>query len=309
MKASPDIVKKLLRERNAVLLAHNYQRPEVQDAASYVGDSLGLSIKAMEADADIIVFAGVDFMAEQAAVLNPGKLVIHPDTSSRCPMAMMISIDVIQAYRKKYPRTPLVLYVNSPAEAKAIADYVVTSSSAVKLVSQLESDIILFGPDRNLAEYVAETTGKKVVPVPGCGHCPVHVAITAEDVKSAKASRPQAKVLAHPECTKDVRDLADFVGSTSQMVKAGVELGADEYIVATEEGLLHRFKKLGIKAYPASPYAVCVNMKKITLDKIIDGLVQRKGIVQVEPKIARKVRNVLEKSFELIEVEVPWQKR
>ena len=302
-------LRRLARERDAVILAHNYQRPEVQDVADFVGDSLELSVKAMEAEADVVVFAGVDFMAEQAAVLNPGKTVLHPDPTSRCPMAWMLTTREVEEYRKRYPGAPLVVYVNSLAEVKAIADYVVTSSSAAKLVSQLDADLVLFGPDRNLAEYVGEVTGKEVVPVPETGHCPVHAVITPEEVGEAKARHPGATLLAHPECVKEVRDAADFVGSTSQMVKAAASTGAREVVVATEVGLLYRIEREGKRAYPASPYAVCVEMKKITLEKIRDCLLSGRGAVEVEPKVAEKCRKVLERSLELIGVEVPWSKR
>jgi len=305
---SKEDVRRLTKIRNAVILAHNYQRPEVQDVADYVGDSLGLSIKAMETDAKLMVFAGVDFMAEQAAILNPGKYVLHPDQTSRCPMASMLSPEIVRRYKEKYPKAPFIAYVNSLAEVKALADYVVTSSSAVKLVSQLEEDTVLFGPDRNLANHVAEVTGKEVVPVPHYGHCPVHVVITLRDVEDSRVKHPRAKLLAHPECLREIRDIADFIGSTSQMMKAAATLGAEEYIVATEIGLLYRIEKLGKRAYPASPYAVCTDMKKITLEKIVECLQGGTGLVRVEPKIAERVREVLEKSFELIGVGVPWQK-
>ena len=301
-------VRRLARSKGAVILAHNYQRPEVQDAADYVGDSLGLSIRAMEAEAELIVFAGVDFMAEQAAILNPGKVVLHPDTQSRCPMAAMLTPEVVREYRERYPGAPFVAYVNTLAEVKALADYVVTSSSAVKLISQLDVDTVLFGPDKNLADYVAERTGKEVVPVPSYGHCPVHVVITPSCLERAREEHPRAKLLAHPECLREIRREADFVGSTSQMVRAAAEMGADEYIVATEVGLLHRIEKLGKRAYPASPYAVCVDMKRITLEKVARCLREGTGVVRVEPKVARKVREVLERSLEMIGVEVPWRR-
>jgi len=301
-------VRKLLEERGAVLLAHNYQRPEVQDAAHFVGDSLELSLKAAEVDAKIVVFAGVDFMAEQAAFLNPEKVVLHPEPLSRCPMAAMLTPEVVREYKEKYPGAPLVVYVNSLAEVKAMADYVVTSANAVALVSQLDADTILFGPDRHLAEYVAERTGKSVVPLPELGHCPVHLAITPSDVERAKREHPAARVLAHPECVRAVRAMADFIGSTSQMVRAARELGAREYVVATEVGLLHRLAKLGVEAYPASPYAVCPDMKKITLESVARAVLEGREVVRVDPKIAEKARRAVERAFELLGVSAPWQR-
>jgi quinolinate synthase len=301
-------VRKLLEERGAVLLAHNYQRPEVQDAAHFVGDSLELSLKAVEVDAKLVVFAGVDFMAEQAALLNPRKVVLHPEPLSRCPMAAMLTPEVVREFRERYPGAPFVVYVNSLAEVKAMADYVVTSANAVSLVSQLDADTILFGPDRHLAEYVAEKTGKTLIPVPAFGHCPVHLAITPSDVEKAKREHPAAKVLAHPECVRAVRAMADFVGSTSQMVRAARELGAREYVVATEVGLLHRLAKLGVEAYPASPYAVCPDMKKITLESIARSVLEGRDVVRVDPRVAERARRAVERAFELLGVVAPWQR-
>ncbi len=299
----------LIEKRNAIILAHNYQRPEVQDIANYIGDSLGLSIRAMEAKAKVIVFAGVDFMAEQAAILNPSKIVLHPDTTSRCPMAWMLTPELVRKYRDRYPNTPFIAYVNSLATVKALADYIVTSSSAVKLVSQLESKRILFGPDRNLAEHVSEVTGKEIIPVPDHGHCPVHVVITLDEIEEMKAKYPRAKLLVHPECLREVRGRADFIGSTSQMIEAAKSMHESEFIVATENGLLYRIEKLGKKAYPASKYAVCVEMKKITLEKMRNCLLEMHGIVRINEKVARKTRATLERSFELIGVEVPWSRK
>jgi quinolinate synthase len=301
-------VRKLLEERGAVLLAHNYQRPEVQDAAHFVGDSLELSLKAVEVDAKLVVFAGVDFMAEQAAFLNPGKVVLHPEPLSRCPMAAMLTPEVVRKYREEQPRAPLVVYVNSLAEVKALADYVVTSANAAALVAKLDADTVLFGPDRHLAEYVAEKTGKTVIPVPGFGHCPVHLAIAREDLERAKREHPAAKVLAHPECSREVRALADFVGSTSQMVKAARELGAREYVVATEVGLLYRLSKLGVEAHPASPYAVCPDMKKITLESVARSVLEGREVVRVDPRVAERARRAVERTFELLGVVAPWQR-
>jgi quinolinate synthase len=301
-------VRKLLEERGAVLLAHNYQRPEVQDAAHFVGDSLELSLKAVEVDAKLVVFAGVDFMAEQAAFLNPGKVVLHPEPLSRCPMAAMLTPEVVRKYREEHPRAPLVVYVNSLAEVKALADYVVTSANAAALVAKLDADTVLFGPDRHLAEYVAEKTGKTVIPVPGFGHCPVHLAIAREDLERAKREHPAAKVLAHPECSREVRALADFVGSTSQMVKAARELGAREYVVATEVGLLYKLSKLGVEAHPASPYAVCPDMKKITLESVARSVLEGREVVRVDPRVAERARRAVERTFELLGVVAPWQR-
>lgn len=302
-------VRKLLESRGAVLLAHNYQRPEVQDAADYVGDSLELTLKALESKASTVVFAGVDFMAEQAAALCPGKRVLVPEPTAKCPMAAMLTPELVKKYRKRYPRAPLVVYVNTIARVKALADYVVTSANAAKLISSLDAETVLFGPDKNLAEYVAEVTGKSVVPVPKHGHCPVHEVITLECLLASKSEHPNAKVLAHPECPREVRRLADFIGSTSQMVKAASELGGKEYVIATEVGLLHRVHKADVAAYPASRYAVCVEMKKTTLSKVAASLLEGRNVVRVQPRVAEGVRSAIERSFELLGVDAPWLRR
>lgn len=304
-----DKVRRLAREVGATILAHNYQRPEVQDVADYVGDSLELSIKAMKSDSKIIVFAGVDFMAEQASILADNSVVLHPEPESICPMAWQLRLDIARKYKEKNPNIPFIVYVNSLAEVKAIADYIVTSSSAVKLISQLDSETVLFGPDANLASYVEEVTGKTVIPVPEHGFCPMHVKIKPEHVLEAKKKHPKAKVLVHPECIPEVRRLADFIGSTSQIIRAVGEFEAKEFIIGTEPGIIHRILKEhpGKRAYPALEEGICVDMKKITLEKVADTLAGKKNAVIVDPDIKRRVKKVLERSFEILGVEVPWK--
>jgi quinolinate synthase len=311
MEALARKIREKAKESGATILAHNYQRPEVQDVADFVGDSLELSIKAMETDAKVIVFAGVDFMVEQAAILNPGKKILTPEPSSICPMAWQLDPPVVEEYRRKHPRAPLVVYVNSFAEVKSMADYVVTSSSASKLVSKLDEEKILFGPDRNLASFVAETTGKEVVAVPLNSYCPVHIGITMEKIVMAKEKIPDAKVLVHPECPPETRRIADFVGSTSQIIRAAGEMDAKRFIIGTENGVVHRINKLypGKEAYPVGEDVVCPNMKKITLEKVYRSLVSEEAVVKVDEKIAEKARTVLERSFSLLGVEVPWRRR
>jgi quinolinate synthase len=229
-------ISSLRRELGAVILAHNYQLPEVQDVADFVGDSLELSIKAREAGARVVVFCGVDFMAEQAAALNESAVVLHPDPEARCPMAAMITVGDVLRARKLFPKVPVVMYVNSPAVVKAEADYIVTSANAVDVVKAIESDVIVFGPDRHLAEYVAEKTGKIVIPVPSDGHCPVHVKFSAREVSVLKSIYRSCVFMAHPECTASVRALADFIGSTSQVVKFAKNCQAKCILVGTEVG-------------------------------------------------------------------------
>jgi quinolinate synthase len=297
-----DRILRLKREKRAVILAHNYQRPEVQDIADYVGDSIELSRKAVEEkDAEIIVFAAVDFMAESAAILNPDKKVLLPSAGARCPMAQMLTVDEIKRWRTLYPLLPLVLYVNTLASAKAYCDVCCTSANAVEVVNSLNAETVLFGPDHNLAEYVQEKTGKTVIPIPERGFCPTHLLFQPEDVHVLKAQYPDAVAMVHPECSAEMRKIADFIGSTSQMCKYAKESAAKTFIVATEEGLIHRLKKENPEKRFLLAYegAVCPNMKLNTLERIYAALKEEKHRVTVPEPIASKARKALEKMFEL----------
>ncbi len=295
-------IQKLKKEKKAVILAHNYQRPEIQDIADYVGDSIELSRKAMEEkDAELIVFAAVDFMAESAAILNPTKKVLLPSLGARCPMAQMLTTDEIKRYKLKYPTAPVVLYVNTLASSKALCDICCTSANAVEVVNSLKSNTILFGPDRNLADYVSELTGKKLITIPERGFCPTHVLFQPEDVLVLKMEYPEAVVMVHPECSSEMRKIADFVGSTSKMVRFAKNTPAKTIIVGTEKGLLHRLQKetpdkTFIMAYDD---AVCPNMKLLTLDKIYYSLKNEKYVVKIPISVAKKARKALEKMFNL----------
>jgi quinolinate synthase len=293
---------KLKREKKAVILAHNYQRGEIQDIADYVDDSVGLARKAMEEkDAKIIVHCSVDFMTETAAILNPDKKVLIPSLGAKCPMAAMLPASQVELWKKKYPGVPVVLYVNTSAEAKAKCDVCCTSANAVKIVNALESETVIFGPDVNLALFVQGKTGKNVIPIPEKGFCQTHILFLKEDVLLLKEEHPDAVVMAHPECTLDVQALADFIGSTSQMCKYANESTAKKFIVATEIGLLHRLKKENPdKTFiPAYEDALCVNMKLNTLQRIYLSLKEERHLVEVPRAIARKARKSLEKMFEL----------
>jgi len=300
-----ELVKKILtlkKEKKAVILAHNYQRPEVQDIADYVGDSVELSRKAMEEkDAEIIVFAAVDFMAETAAILNPNKKVLLPSIGARCPMARMLTVDEIKRWKVLYPLVPVVLYVNTLAAAKAYCDVCCTSANAVEVINALNAETVLFGPDRNLAEYVQEKTGKTVIPIPERGFCPTHLLFHPEEVQILKMEYPDAVVMVHPECSAEMRKIADFVGSTSQMCKYAKENQAKTFIVATEEGLLHRLRKEnpGKRFILAYEGAICPNMKLNTLERIYLALKEEKHVVTVPEPIASKARKAIEKMFEL----------
>jgi len=297
-----DKIEKLKKEKKAVVLAHNYQRPEVQDIADYVGDSIELSRKAMlEKDAEIIVFAAVDFMAESAAVLNPAKKVLLPSLGARCPMAQMLTADEIKRLKAQHPDAPVVLYVNTLASSKALCDICCTSANAVEVVNSLDADTVLFGPDRNLSEYVAEKTGKKLIPIPEWGFCPTHLLFQPEDVTILKQQHPDAVVMVHPECSKEMRRTADFVGSTSKMCRYARETPAKTIIVGTEEGLLHRLRKENLDKQFIIAYkdAVCPNMKLTTLDRVYASLKEEKHVVKVPEATAEKARIALERMFQV----------
>ena len=297
-----DEVRKLKKEKKAVILAHNYQRAEIQDIADYVGDSIELSRKAMlEQDAEMIVIAAVDFMAESAAVLNPAKKVLLPSLGARCPMAQMLTVDEIKRLKVHYPDAPVVLYVNTLASSKAYCDICCTSANAVEVVNSLAADYIIFGPDRNLSEYVAEKTEKTLIPIPEWGFCPTHVLFQPEDVTVLKQQYPEAVVMVHPECSAEMRCTADFVGSTSKMCRYARETPAKTVIVGTEEGLLHRLRKENPEKQFVIAYkdAVCPNMKLTTLDRVYASLKDEKYVVKVPEAVAKKARVALERMIQV----------
>ncbi|MDH5459448.1 MAG: quinolinate synthase NadA [Candidatus Bathyarchaeota archaeon] len=301
MTLTEEIIK-LKKEKRAVILAHNYQRPEIQDIADYVGDSIGLSKKAMEEkEAEIIVFSAVDFMAESAAILNPDKKVLLPTLGARCPMAQMLTVDEIKRWKVHYPLVPVVLYVNTLASAKAYCDICCTSANAVEVVESLNAETVLFGPDRNLAEYVQRKTGKTIIPIPERGFCPTHLLFQPEDVQMLKMKHPDAVVTVHPECTLEMQNVADFIGSTSQMCRYARESNAKTFIVATEEGLLHRLRKEnpGKQFILAYEDAVCPNMKLNTLERLYTALKEEKHVITVPEPVAKRARKALERMFEL----------
>ena len=297
-----DEILKLKKEKNAIILAHNYQRDDVQDIADYIGDSIELGRKAMEEkEAKMIVFSAVDFMAESAAILNPDKKVLLPTLSARCPMAQMLTVEEIKRSKLHYPLVPVVLYVNTLAAAKAYCDICCTSANAVDVIASFDADTVLFGPDRNLAEYVQRKTGKTVIPIPEWGFCPTHLLFQPEDVHILKTQHPEAKVMVHPECTFDMQRTADFVGSTSQMCRYAKECNAEAFIVGTEEGILHRLRKENPRKKFLLAYeeAVCPTMKLNTLERLYTALKEEKYVVTVPEPIAKQARKALERMFEL----------
>ncbi|MHB9002896.1 MAG: quinolinate synthase NadA [Coriobacteriia bacterium] len=289
-------IRELLRQRNAVLLAHNYQRAEVQDVADFVGDSLGLSRQAAETDADWIVFAGVHFMAETAKLLSPEKRVSMPEPQAGCPMADMMDATDLSKWRDENPGIPVVTYVNSTAAVKALTDVCVTSANAVAVVKSLDAPKVLFGPDRNLAWWVARSLPDVEV-IPWSGYCPTHEQVTVEAVLGAKARHPAAQVMAHPECRPEVIELADAVLSTSQMLTYAAESPAEEFIVVTEEGLIHALKKAapGKRFVGLESRMLCPNMKLTTLEKVRDCLRDGTGDIEVDPRVAAAARSAVER--------------
>ena len=290
-------INKLKKEKNAVILVHNYQRPEIYEIADFMGDSLELAKKATETDAKIIVFCGVDFMAESAKILNPDKLVLHPSKLSICPMAQMVTKEQILEMKVKHPKAVVVSYVNTTAEVKAVSDICCTSANAVKVVNSLKEGKVIFAPDKNLAIYVQTKTDKKIIPVEG--YCYVHDKISAENVKKAKENYPNAKVMIHPECRIDVIKLVDVVASTSQMLKYAKESPAKEFIVVTECGMVNALKKeIPDKTF----YAVggtCIQMKQITLDKVYDCLLNETNHIELEKGIMEKAKKALQRMLDV----------
>ena len=300
--ALADKILRLKKEKKAVILAHNYQRSEIQDIADYVGDSIELSRKAAEEkDAEMIVFSAVDFMAESAAILNPEKKVLLPCLGARCPMAQMLTVDEIKRAKTQYPKAPVVLYVNTLAVCKANCDICCTSANALEVIKSLDADTVLFGPDRNLAEYVSEKTGKTLIPIPEWGFCPTHLLFQPEDVTVLKMQHPDATVMVHPECSSEMRKVADYVGSTSKMCRYAKESSAKDFIVGTEEGILHRLGKENPEKnfYLAYEDAICPNMKLTTLDRLYVALKEEKNVVKVPEAVAKKARASLERMFEV----------
>ncbi|MEM2740329.1 MAG: quinolinate synthase NadA [Candidatus Bathyarchaeia archaeon] len=291
-----DRIQKLKLEKKAIILAHNYQRPEVQDIADFVGDSLELSLYAVQTDAKIIVFCGVNFMAETAAILNPDKKVLIPDVNALCPMASMLPADLVRLYRRKYPKAKIVLYINSLAEAKAYCDAVCTSANSAEVVNQIDSEVVLFGPDVNLARYTQMKSNKKIIPIPQYGFCPVHKLFSDDEILRLKQIYPDAEVMVHPECDPEVWEVAGFIGSTSKMYGRAMTSKANKFIVATEIGMLHRLKKGRCDALfiPAYEEAICVNMRIHTLEKIYLCLRDEKYEVKLPGKVMVRAREPIE---------------
>ena len=289
----------LKEKRNAVLLVHNYQLGEVQDIADFVGDSLDLSQRAAQTDADVIVFCGVHFMAETASILCPDKVVLLPDINAGCPMANMITAERLRAKKKEHPQAAVVCYINSSADVKAESDVCCTSANAVRVVGSMDAREIIFIPDQYLGHYVSTKTSKKMILWPG--FCPTHVRIKPERIKELKKEYPQAKVVVHPECTPEVIALADEVLSTSGMCRYARRDEVREMVVGTEMGIIHRLKKEnpGKKFIPISEQAICPNMKLITLEKVLWCLEEMSPEVKVSEEIRLRAKAAVDKMLEI----------
>lgn len=278
-------IKALAKERNAIILAHNYQPPEIQDLADLCGDSLELSRKAAQTDAQVIVFCGVHFMAETASILSPDKQVLLPRLDAGCLMADMITAEALKIKMESLPPMPVVTYVNSTADVKALSTVCCTSANVVQVVNSLDADEMLLTPDRNLAMYAASKTGKKIHIWEG--YCPSHEWLTVKDVELARQAHPGAIFLAHPECRPEVVAMADVVASTSGMLRHVAQAKEESFIVGTEMGILHPMKKAAPdkKLYPASKKMSCKNMKKISMRDVLRSLKEMSGEVKVPEAI------------------------
>lgn len=295
-------IKKLKKEKNAVILAHYYVCDEVQEIADFVGDSYYLSKKATEVSESMIVFAGVKFMGESAKILNPEKTVVMVDAKADCPMAHMVTPEKIEEVRSKYDDLAVCCYINSTAKIKAHSDVCVTSSNALKIVKSLPNKNIFFIPDGNLGRYIAEKVTDKNF-IFNDGYCPVHVKITREDIINKKKEYPSAKVLIHPECTPDAVELADYAGSTAGIIDYATKSHCDEFIIATEKGVLYelRNKNPEKKFYTVNDSQICPDMKYVTLEKIKNVIENTENVVELSEKMSEGAKKALDEMLRLAE--------
>ena len=298
-KALVEAINKLKEKNNAVILVHNYQRPEIYKVADFIGDSYGLSKKATETKADIIVFCGVDFMAESAYILNPEKTVLIPTTLAKCPMAAMVTVSELRKLKAKHPKAAVVSYVNTTANIKAESDICCTSANAVEVVNSLKQKEIIFVPDANLAKYVMRCSDKKIIP--WNGWCYVHARFTPEGIKEAKRLHPEAKVIVHPECVPGVIDLADQVCSTTGMIDYVKKSPCKKFIIATEIGLIERLKHEAPekKCFQAPPGGTCIQMKKNSLSLVFKSLEREQYRITVPEDIRVRAKEALDKMLDV----------
>ena len=295
-----DEIQILKREKNAVILAHYYVEDAIQDIADEIGDSFYLSKKAAQTDADIIVFCGVSFMGESAKILNPGKKVLMPDATADCAMAHMVNLKQLQEIKDRYDDLAVVCYINSTAEVKTHSDVCVTSANAVKIVRKLPNQNIFFIPDGNLGRYVAEQVPEKNVML-NDGYCPIHAAMTREAVLRAKGAHPEAAFLVHPECTRELLEEADYIGSTSGIIQYASESDRQEFLIGTEIGVFCELKKRNPEKqfYTLTDQQICWDMKKITLEKVAEVLRNESNEVQISETVRQQAMRPLERMLEL----------
>ncbi|NLB88260.1 MAG: quinolinate synthase NadA [Syntrophomonadaceae bacterium] len=294
-KSLMDKILKLKEEKSVYIIAHYYQRPEVQDIADFVGDSYGMAIAATKCELDIVLVAGVDFMAETAAILCPDKTVLSPEPAATCPMADRVNIEDIIKYKEENPDSMVVSYVNTSAEIKALTDVCCTSSNAVNIINKIPADKkVIFLPDMNLTSYVSEHLSRELDTYPSW--CPTHNKLKASEIEKLKEEYPDAVVLVHPECTGEVRQLADYIGSTAGIIKYAEDSQEKTFIIATEEGILHTLaKKCPDKKFIlASPELICPNMKSITLEKILDSIENNRTKIEIEESLRIKAHKSLD---------------
>jgi quinolinate synthetase A len=295
IKQAKEKIAELKGELRAIIVAHNYQRPEIQDIADFTGDSLELSRKCVGTKAEVIVFCGVRFMAETAAILNPSSVVLlsHPDAG--CPLADMIDVESLRQWKERYPEAVVVAYVNTTAAIKAESDICCTSANGAEVVNAVPNDEILFIPDQNLGHYVSTNTNKKMILYPG--FCDTHARITAEEVKLAKQSYPRAKVLVHPECRPEVVNLADAALSTSQMLRYAKQSNEKTFLIGTEEGILYPLRKQNPEKefHLISDGFICPDMKKTTLETVIETMQTRRSVVTVPEEIRIRAKQAIDR--------------
>lgn len=296
-----DKIKLLKKEKNAIILAHLYQWPQIQDMADFVGDSLELSRKAANVKEDVIVFCGVYFMAETAKIISPEKKVLLPELNAGCPMADMISREDLMQLKHENPDAKVVCYVNSSAQVKADSDICCTSSNAVKVIKSIESESIIFVPDQNLGHYVSRFVPEKKIILPK-GFCPTHHKVRALDVENARNANPGVPVLVHPECRPEVVDLADFTGSTAQIIEEVANSNHEAFIIGTEMGILHALKKRcpGKKFYILHSGMICPNMKKTTLQSVAEALEENKYVIDIDETVRKQASKSISKMLDLV---------
>ncbi|SCX82653.1 quinolinate synthase NadA [Alkaliphilus peptidifermentans] len=293
-------IRRLKKLKNAIILAHNYQIPEIQDIADVVGDSLKLSQEAAKTKAEIIILSGVSFMAESAKILSPNKKVLLPVYDAGCPMADMIDVNKLKQFKREYPNAPVVCYVNSSAEVKAESDICCTSSNALKVIRSLSSNKVLFIPDMNLGDYIAKQLPQKEI-ISWKGFCITHHRVKTQEALASKKSLPEAPILAHPECSQAVVALADFVGSTSQIINYVRESSKQTFIIGTEMGVLHQLNKENPdkKFYLLSQGLICTNMKKTRLKDIYEALLTEKNEILIDEVVRLKAFKSLNRMLNL----------